>query len=474
MTSSDTFHCLRPPKPIRSAWLKGSSTRILPIGQGSATGSRSGGLQRHRASIGGTVVRCLDALGSLVQKDNGRWVAVEPVGSTAQWFAVRKTKQTHWSDRLASIKLYLPNKSAATSHSLTIAQAAVFAELRSFQRKGYTTITVAGLRTLLNGIDKDTIHTALTALRDADLIRFSREARRLRVKLLPITAKHADLFHKSADNDVTEKADKPDPPERLTFSLPLFEQIHAHCVAAGIPLKLAAEITELCGRFPNIDFEYFRKLSRAAEQDHRKNCLSGTYNAKAGKTSHHGHLLRYKLKEILKRLEQSCRQQAALYPSLDELERYRAERAKEEQILADPLHPLCTEPIAERDITSRVEVSLDEAEKLLEKILAHTAQHIQHKHPDLKRSNEAHLDKLVQLTVALFTKVTKSALHHINRFYHKILKAPPKDFHEAINAALAEAGLKPVFHITITEDNAAKSLPVTPQATAFLSQPPQN
>ena len=407
---------------------------------------------------GRTVAKCLDALGGLVQKDNGRWVAVEPVGSTAQWFATRKTKQTHWSDRLASIRLYLPNKAAATSHShLTIAQAAVYAELRSFQRKGYTAITVAGLRSLLNRMDKDTIYTALTALRDAELIRFSREARRLRVKLLPITEKHADLFHKSTDSDVTEKADKPDPQVRLTFSLPLFEQIHAHCVAAGIPLELATEITELCGRFPNIDFEYFRKLSRAAEQDHRKNCLSGKYNAKAGNTSHHGHLLRYKLKEILKRLEQSCRQQAALYPSFDELERYRAERAKEEEIRADPLHPLAPSPLPSETLLRAWKCPLTRPNTCWKEFSCIPHRHIERTHPTLNRSNAAHADTLAQLTDTLFRKVTLSALHRINGYYQRILKAPPKDFHEAINAALAEAGLKPVFHITITEDNAAKN-----------------
>ena len=101
-----------------------------------------------------TVEKSLAALGSLVEKRKGRWWAVEPTSDQSNWFAVRKNHQgKHWSDRFATIKLFLPKSDAKVGRRrFGIKQAALFSELYSFSRKnGTVTTTLAGLSKIMNG-----------------------------------------------------------------------------------------------------------------------------------------------------------------------------------------------------------------------------------------------------------------------------------------------------------------------------------
>jgi hypothetical protein len=410
-----------------------------------------------------TVRKCIDALGGLLQCNGEKWSAAEPGGAAADWFAARKAKYVkHWSDRLASIKLFVPSPGARVEgHRFTLNHAAVYAELRSFGRRGSATITIRGLSTLLNGMNETTIRSALTMLKTAGLLQVAEDSGRLRVTLLPLMKNHLALFIPRVQKETVDSGTRPDEPTTPTFTLPEYASAYTRCLDLQIPQALAIRITELCGRFPDFCYDDFVKLTRTAEQEHLRNCLNGRFNVR--ETPHCGHLLLYKVKCLLD-LDQRRRQMRVMaYPTLDELERYRAERAKEEEILADPHHPLRTERFAEGDIRRRVNITSDEASKLIGLIERHIGQHVLAVHPTLSVSTQADLEVLCQFADLQYQSVMAAALGRLNEYDNRPRKADRDQFYRAINAALQEGGDNPLFEVADIVPNETQARPPMPQ-----------
>jgi hypothetical protein len=406
---------------------------------------------------GRTVSECLTALGGLVKKESGKWKAVEPSGSTAEWFAARKAKRIkHWSDNIASMKFFLPKRGATVNgRRFTLRHAAVYAELRSFSKGGTTRTTITGLGTLLNGLDEATVRTALDILQDANLIRWTERPRGITAKLLPVTDAQAALFSKKPEAPVLPKA-LPAEPARPSFPHPDYEAVYDHCLASGIPHDLALEIVPLTA---NLFVDEFLKMSARASKEHIRNCRKGRFHVKDGELPHHGRLLLHKLKQIQRSGAIPLARSASI-KTYEEIEREQSPEAKaearrlEEEIAANPLHPGRLSSLGDNEVMARVQVGPQQAYFWLTQISRHVHRHCE--------STISDYQEVVRVSGNLTQEVVAHALDRVNDYYLKDPKATTEEFEAAVNAALEERGLKSIVLPKITQPIVPSSKPVEP------------
>ena len=283
------------------------------VGRGESLRTISAATTIHRQ----TVIDSLEALGELVEKRNGRRWAVEPTSDQSDWFAIRKTNHgKHWTDRFASIKLFVPEKGAKVGkRRFTLNHAVLYAELYSFSRKKrLLRTTLAGLSKLMNGVDETTIRSGLDLLQAADLIQVIRHGRWFEVKVEPLTEKSIAMFASSETNN------HPEAPEPIGFSDPVHETILALCRQHKIPSGLAAEITRLYSQLPHPALPDFQDMLNCAEHDHVNNRVRGRYNV-----PHCGFLLRHVLRDIIAAAGATPLVSAVAPLTIDELQQREAE-----------------------------------------------------------------------------------------------------------------------------------------------------
>ena len=383
-----------------------------------------------------TAKRCLHALGGLVVNKGGRWVAVEPSGDQAKWFAPRKAQHVkHWSDTLASFKLFLPSQGAKVDgHRFSLGAAAVYSVLQSLGRSKNNRVqgtSATHLSRLLSGLDEGAIRTGLDLLQQAGLIQITRTGRRMNVIVTPIAEVHGELFAKA--DDVPAKAPAAGL-GKLEFSDTLYESIYTTCLDKGIPATLAIAITKVSGKFPDLYYDDFLRISNIAEREHYRNCMAGRFGAPDGDLPHHGRLLLHKLRERLKLHQKQLQAHpSCAYPTWEELTRREEAAAEarrlEEEIRANPLHEKRDDIFREPDVQARVQVDKREANKLLHAIFLRIEPY---------EFQEATLDHF-------YNSVVGHSLNRINHYYGKTPKATVAEFQQAVNAVLAERGIKPAF-----------------------------
>ena len=393
-----------------------------------------------------TVRKCVVNLGGLVEFRHGQWWAVEPKGEPATWFATRRLEQAkHWSDRLARIRLFVPRKGAKVGRRrFSVKHAALFSELCSFARANDTvSTTVAGLGKLLNGTDRTTIQVGLAMLTEANLIQATPSGNRLSVRVLPVTEGHLNLFVEATPKKTLEKTGAATPAERPHFTYPLYNNIYAYCLAKGMPHALTIQIINLCGQLRNFLFEDFLEISNTAEGEHLRNLASGRFNSPGNGTTHHGRLLLYKLKTIVTDIENGRRSAPLVAPAtIEDLDRQEADtttpdaRRLQEEMLADPLHEERYGGIRLLDIQNRVQGGMRAALEIESQISRHITRHV--------NSRTSNVHEAVRWSGNLYAEVVAHALHRLNGYYRKEIKATTDEFREAVNAELQERGIKPL------------------------------
>ncbi len=366
----------------------------------------------------------------------GRWWAVDPTSDMVNWFASRKKPQgKHWSDRFANIMLFIPRKGARVGkRRFGIIHAALYAELYSFSKANNPVLTtLAGLGKLLNGTDETTVRSGLDLLAAADLLHVGRQGNRLAVKVNAITEKHLDLFSEAPQ--ARQGSNPTAPPQRPEFTRPIYENVYSFSVGKGIPHEIALEITQLYGRFPDIEFEEFVRMADIAAREHHYSRKTGRSNV-----SHCGFLLRYKLKDVLDLMESRRSVSSVGHTTVDDINQQNTAEAKAEarrrkaEIRANPLHEDHT--IDDWAIRARVQVNMRE----IGQIEGHVYQRIG-RFADSQTSN---VQESVRLSGNLYQEVMAHALDRINGYYNNETKASRKQFEEAINAVLAERGIEPI------------------------------
>jgi len=140
----------------------------------------------------------------------------------------------------------------------------------------------------------------------------------MNVIVSPIAEVQGELFAKATTDHVPAKAHAE--PGRLEFSDALYEAIYTSCLNKGIPAALAIEITKVSGKFPDLYYDDFIRISNIAEREHYRNCMAGRFSAPDGDLPHHGRLLLHKLREKLKLHQKQIQAHVSCaYPTLEEV-----------------------------------------------------------------------------------------------------------------------------------------------------------
>ena len=393
----------------------------------------------HRA----TANKALDNLLALCHRHGGKWIANEPPDG---WFCTSdKLTGDHWYDRIVYTTLYVPRKGATVAgptgpRRFGLNHALVFSLIISHTKKSNPTdrLSIKYISRLLQGMNRKTVAKALGDLQSLGMIRYEQRGSRLRIERLPLTDEHLELFEPQTSTASQHPSTARLPvTNKYEFKSDRFDEHRRLCEPLMVQ-SYAEQAIDLTRRM-SMGLAKFEEELLAARSLHDR-------NVKDGKCSF-PNFGRF----FVNRLEKQCAEVQRIRAEEEKARKleewlnspeYKAQQAeRRKQADADPLHPEHTPDM--KSVLHRVRFTEDQRknisqyEKLSRRLYRHCRSFVETQKLGYQETFDA--------TGNLAANVMKLALSAVNHHYGQETFATGDEFRQAIDDALVNKGLKPLF-----------------------------